>query len=375
MKIAINTKFLCDPNLEGFGRFIYETSKRMVESHPNDQFYFLFDRKYDSQFIFGDNVRPIVIPPQSRHPILWHLWYDVTSKRVIHKLNPDVYLSPDNLSSIGLRVPNVTVIHDIGFERYTHQLPRLVLRYLRYKSPKIAKSSTAIATVSEFSKREIAELYPHTKDKIHVIHNGFTPKFSTISEAHKIRVRQKHSQGLPYILYVGSIHPRKNIERLIQGYNSFRSSSHSPTKLILAGRWAWKTREIENALDQSPYKRDIIRTGYIEQNQLAELMAASVAFAYVSIYEGFGIPILEAMAAGVPVLTSNVSSMPEVAGNAALKVNPFSVEAIASGMIEITENIPLRQKLIKLGNEQYLKFDWTRSSEKLYDLLESVASQ
>ena len=222
MKIAINTRFLLDKNLEGFARFTYEISKRLVESHPEDQFFFLFDRKYDPKYIFGTNVKAIVIPPPARHPILWHIWYEYTSKRVLKRIKPDVYLSPDGLNSLGLKFPNITVIHDIGFEKLENQIPKRAERFWRKRTPKVIKSSTKIITVSEFSKSEIIDTYQTPEDKIEVVYNGFTSNFKPINEAEKNEIRKKFSEGEDYLLYVGSIHPRKDVQRLIEAFNLYK---------------------------------------------------------------------------------------------------------------------------------------------------------
>ncbi len=375
MKIAINTKFLADPNLEGFARFTYEIAKRLVEAHPEDQFYFLFDRKYDSSFIFGTNEKPLIVYPQARHPFLWYIWYEFSSRRVLEKIKPDVYLSPDGLTTLNLKIPNVTVIHDIGFVKLDQQIPYLAEKYWRWRTPKVIKSSTKIITVSEFSKNEILENYPEARDKVEVVYNGFTHNFKPIHHEEKQKIKDSFTEGEDYLLYVGSIHPRKNVDQLIKAFNIFKSKTESKVKLVLAGRWAWKSEGTKKLMSESPYREDIISTGYISEENLSELMSAARAFCYISLYEGFGIPVLEAMAAGVPVLTSNVSSMPEVAGDAALLANPLDSQDIAKKIQTIVENEVLRTELIEKGHRRLDHFNWDKSAEKLYQILAEILPQ
>lgn len=372
MKIAINTKFLADPNLEGFARFTYEIAKRLVETHPEDQFYFLFDRKYSSSFIFGTNEKPIIVHPQARHPILWYIWYEYSSRRVLNKIKPDVYLSPDGLNTLNLNLPNATVIHDIGFARMEHQIPFLAEKYWRWRTPQVIRSSSKIITVSEFSKKEIIENYPHAKGKVEVVYNGFTHNFKPISQEEKQIIKDEYSNGQDYLLYVGSIHPRKNVGNLVRAFEKYKANHSSSVKLVLAGRWAWKSEETKKLMENSPVKNDIISTGYISEEQLSRLMSAARGFCYISLYEGFGIPILEAMAAGTPVMTSNVSSMPEVAGDAALLVDPKNVDEIALKMEQLIQDDVLRSKLIEKGHKRLDHFNWDRSAEKVYQILTAL---
>jgi glycosyltransferase involved in cell wall biosynthesis len=370
MKIAINTRFLADRNLEGFARFIYEITRRMVDRHPEDQFYFLFDRKrYDKSHIFGTNVKPVVVPPQARHPYLWYIWYEWSSKRALQKIKPDVYLSPDGLNSTHLSFPSVTVIHDIGFEKLDDQLPATVEKYYRKMTPKIVAGSDKVVTVSEFSKKEICQTYSVDTATVEEVHNGFTSNFKPLSQNEKEEIRAEYSEGKPYFLFVGSIHPRKNIERLIGAFEMFKEHSGSPMKLFLAGRWAWKSEGIRKRYEQSPFKNDIVATGYISEKTLSKLMSGARAFCYLSLYEGFGIPILEAMAAGIPVLTSSISSMPEVAGEAALFADPMDEKEMSRQMEKLATNEILRHQLIDKGFQRINKFDWDRSADQLYHIL------
>ena len=171
MEIVINTRFLVKDKLEGIGRFTFETIKRICQNHPEHTFYLCFDRLYDKEFIFSDNVKPLIIPFQARHPLLWRYWFHTQIPRVLNKLQPDVFVSTDGFTPLETNTPIVNVIHDLNFEHNPHHLPKGVRNYYLKYFPKYARISTRIATVSEFSKQDIAKTYGISNDKIDVVYN------------------------------------------------------------------------------------------------------------------------------------------------------------------------------------------------------------
>jgi len=171
---------------------------------------------------------------------------------------------------------------------------------------------------------------------------------------------------------IKNIHPRKNIANLIKAFDLFKSKTDNNYHLAIIGRPAWKTEEYYKALDTSPYRNYIV-TKQLKREDLPEVIGSSDAMFYVSLFEGFGIPILEGFEAGIPVVTSNTSSMPEVANDAAILVNPKSIESIANAMKEISESKTLRQSLIKKGFERLKNFSWDKSAAKTYEIIKSVA--
>ena len=150
MKIAVNTRLLLKNKLEGIGWFTYESLKRIVLSHPEHDFYFIFDRKYDDEFVFAKNVTPIVVGPPARHPLLHFIWYEISIPRVLKRINPDVFISPDAFLSLSSKYPDLIVIHDLNFEHFPEYMPWLWRSYYRYFTPRYAKKAKRIATVSEF---------------------------------------------------------------------------------------------------------------------------------------------------------------------------------------------------------------------------------
>lgn len=372
MKIAINTRFLLKDKLEGMGGVTYEITKRLVNNHPEHEFLFLFDRPHAQEFIFADNVTPIKVFPPARHPFLFYLYYEWGIPPVIKKHRPDIFISMDNMTSIRAKCKKLLVMHDVAWQHYPEGINKLVLKYYQHFTPKFLNTSDRIISVSEYTKTDLIKQFSTAADKIDVVPNGCADNFKPTTAQEQATARQKYAEGQPYFLYVGSIHPRKNIARLIKAFDQFKTSTHSPIKLVLGGRMAWKTGEVGEALNSIQHQKDIIFLGYVSDEELPQLVGGAFAATYVSLFEGFGLPILEAMYADVPAITANVSSMPEVAGNAGLLADPSSVDSIAAQMQKIWSEDGLRAKLIDNGRLQRQQFSWDRSAELFWESIEKT---
>ena len=371
-KIAVNTRFLIKNKLEGIGLFTYESLKIIVASHPEIDFYFLFDRPYDVSFIFGENVKPVVLFPQARHPFLWYWWFEISVARWLNNNRPDLFLSTDAYACLHTEVPQVIVIHDLAHEHFTDHVYGLAMRYYKYFMPRFAQKAKYIATVSEFSKQDIIQRYHIRAEKIEVVYNGAKDVYHPVSDSIKLKVKNTHSAGKDYFVYVGSIHPRKNVKNLLLAFDQFKSETNSDLKLLIVGRKAWDFEDVDSAYAQMKFKDDVKFLGHLPPEELAEIVASAYAMVYVSLFEGFGIPIIEAMSCEVPVITSNTTSMPEAAGDAALLVDPTSIDATASTMKQITGDKNLRNDLIEKGKIQIKKFSWKLTAEKLWHLCEKA---
>jgi len=375
LKIAINTRLLIKNKLEGIGWVAFETLKRIAQQHPEHEFYFIFDRKYDESFIFAGNVHPVIAHPQARHPVLYYIWFEYSIPRILKKIKPDLFLSPDAYLSLSTKVKSLAVFHDLNFEHYPEDLPFLERLYYRHFFPKYARKADRIVTVSEFSKRDIINQYDIDGEKIDVVYNGANERFTPISVAEKERTRQKLTGAKPYFLFVGALHPRKNIGRLFQAFDIFKRNDTNDVKLLVVGNKKWWTKEIQDAYEQMEHNKDVIFGGRLPAEELHKCIASAMALTYVSYFEGFGIPIIEAFYCDVPVITSNVTSMPEVAGDAALLIDPFSVASIAEALQMMAGNESLRQELIEKGRKRRELFNWQRTADMLWKSIEKVITK
>lgn len=372
--IAVNTRMLLKNRLDGIGWIAYHTLKRLVREHPEINFIFLFDREYDKNFIFGPNVTPYVVWPPTRHPVLYYLWFQITIPRLLNKIKPDLFLSHDGLITLVARYKQLSVICDINFFHYPKDLPFAYRAFFNYFFPRYAAQATRILTLSDFCKNDIVNSYHANPDKIDVMCVGVENTFSPLTEEKQTAVRATHTQGKKYFIFVGSIHPRKNIVGLLKAFEQFKQKSQSDFKLVLAGSFFWGKKEINKTLEEMKFKNDVIFTGRTPDNTLRELLASAFCLTFVSYFEGFGIPLIEAMRCQIPIITSNVTSLPEVAGNAALYVDPFSVEDICRGMLTIYQDEVLRNTLVKNGIEQCKKFTWDASTQELWSSIKKTLS-
>lgn len=366
LRIVVNTRLLIRDRLEGIGWFSYETLRRITHAHPEVTFYFLFDREPDPSFLFEPNVKAIVTGPPARHPLLFVIWFEWSVWKVLRHLKPDLFLSPDGYLSLRSKTPSLTVMHDLNFEHFPNDLPLAARWHYRWFFPRYARKAQRIATVSEFSKSDISQLYHIDPEKIDVTFNGANESFVPLKPAEIQTVRDQFAGGQPYFLFVGSLHPRKNLARLFKAYDLYRSQTSQPAKLLVVGEKKWWTRPIRDAFNGMQCKDEVVFCGRLGADVLHKVTASALAIAYVSYFEGFGIPIVEAFRCGVPVITSNLSSMPEVAGNAALLVDPYDVTAIARAMDTISCDEQLRRHLVNLGNQRAELFTWDKAADRLW---------
>jgi glycosyltransferase involved in cell wall biosynthesis len=373
MRIAVNTRFLLKGKLEGIGWFTHQVLQRMVLSHPEHDFIFIFDRPFHPDFIFAKNVIPIVVGPPARHPFLWWIWFEISIPRILKKYKADVFLSTDGFASLQTKVPQCLVIHDLAFVHYPQYIPKLICKYLQIFTKKYVAKASAIVTVSQHTYNDVATTYNIPTSKLNIVYNGAHADYKPLSFAIKTEIKNKYTNGVDYFVYAGSLHPRKNIVNLLKAFAQFKKFTQSKMKLLLIGRLAWLTKEIELALEQHPYVSDIIRIPYLDASELSKVIGSAYAMVYVSRFEGFGIPILEAISCHVPVITSNITSMPEVGGDACLLVNPESATDIADAMKQIYNNENLKNKLIENCAAQAAKFNWNISAEKLFSILKVLA--
>mgnify|MGYP000035026011 FL=1 len=370
MKIAVNTRLLLPGKLEGIGWFTYETLKRITESHPEHEFLFLFDRQWSEEFIFSDNVTPVIVPLQARHPILYYIWFEWLIPPILRKNNVDLFLSPDGYLSLSTEKKQLAVIHDINFEYYPRHLPWFARKYYRFFFPKFSDKANRIATVSQFSKEDLIRHYEADPEKIDVVYNGVSDVYQPVSETVKQEARNKHTKGVPYFIFIGSIQPRKNLTQLFKAFDLFKKANNTDIKLLIVGEKRWWTKAIRTAYDEMQFQDDVVFSGRLEQNELSEALASALALVYVSFFEGFGIPIVEAMNCNVPVITSNVTSMPEVAGKAGVYVSPFDSASIQEGMEKVAFDPKLVSGLIEAGKEQREKFSWDKTAQALWNSIE-----
>lgn len=374
MRIAVNTRLLQKDRHGGIESFSYELLKRLTRNHPEHEFFFIFDRKFDPGFIFSDNITALVRGPRTVHPIMWYLWFEKRIPRLLKKINADIFFSPDGMMPLKTNIPCISVIHDINFCHRKHDLPRLKSLYYRKYFMQFARKAMRIVTVSEYSARDIAGTWNIDPRKIDVIYNGVSDKFRPSGTQNEIIINGRPVSG-PYFLFVGNLSPRKNISNLITAYDKYRHHYKGEAGLIIAGDRLFNNRQVRKKHAGSVYRDDILFAGPQDKETLVSLYSGALALVFIPWFEGFGLPLVEAMKCGTPVIASNTTSVPEVTGDAAILVNPADTENIAKEMAGIENDTELRDELIKKGINRAKEFEWDEAARLLWQSISRTTKQ
>lgn len=260
-------------------------------------------------------------------------------------------------------VPTILTIHDLIFRKIPEHHKFLNRWYLNLTMPLYAKRANHIIAVSKATRDDVMDTYGVSGDKITVIPEAAAPRFKPQAVEALEATRKRYQLPKRYLLYVGTVEPRKNLLRLLKVWERLYKAAEAPS-LVLVGKRGWLSDDFFNALDTSPARHGVIVTGYVRDEDLPALYAGATAFVFPSLYEGFGLPPLEAMACGTPVVCSNVSSLPEVVGDAALLCDPTDDGALAEALQRISRDTDLRQELRKRGLAQAAKFSWERAAQE-----------
>ena len=372
MKIAVNVQTLVDKQMEGLGWFTFESIKRITQQHLEHEFLFIFGKGIDKKFLFSDNITAINIGPPFFRPLVWYFKFEYLLPAILKKHKIDLFISTDGISSTRLKGKILNVIHDLNFEENPQWLPKSFANYYRKYFPLWAKKATRIATVSEYSKQDIHKKYNIDLNKIDVVYNGSNDLYQPISDKQKEETRTEYSRGQKYFLFVGSLHPRKNIEQLLLSFGKFKETDTQDIKLVIVGNKFYWNGPIKEAFDSLKSKTDVIFTGHLSTDKLRNIVASSIALVYVSLFEGFGIPLVEAMNAETAIISSTATCLPEIAGESALYVNPTSTKEISDAMHQLCNNSVLREELIEKGRKQRTLFSWQQTADKLWEAIEKT---
>jgi glycosyltransferase involved in cell wall biosynthesis len=299
------------------------------------------------------------------------LWTHLGLSWEMFRRPPDLLFVPSHVLPLVHPPVSVVTVHDLGYHYFpqAHTLSQNL--YLRWSTRHNARSARRVLADSEATRRDLVELYRVPEAKIDVVYPGRDESLAPVKDPLlRDTVQARYRCRTPYILYLGTLHPRKNLVRLVQAFARLRaraSETEYPLnrlQLVLAGQKGWLYHEIFAQVRELGLEDLVILTGYVADEDLPALLSGAEAFAFPSLYEGFGFPVLEAMACGVPVVCSSTSSLPEVAGDAALLVEPRQVEAIASALFRLLTEPDLRRELVQRGFAQTQRFSWRRCAQE-----------
>jgi glycosyltransferase involved in cell wall biosynthesis len=311
-------------------------------------------------------VAPVPTPHEIFRAAWEHTFVPLSARR--HGLN--VFHSPNYTLPFTLPCPSVVTVHDLAFMDRRFHKTRLRL-YLTLLTKLSLRRADHVIAVSEYTKRQVEAYFPFLKGRVSVVYSGLDPSFVGTPSTNGNGTSGGRSK--PYILFVGSIEPRKNLPRLIRAFERAMSDTDLPHELVLCGPLGWRYGAVEEAFRRSPLRERIRRTGYVPSADLPSLYAGADLLAYPSLDEGFGFPVLEAMASGTPVVTSDRSSLPEVAGGAAVTVSPSDEGAIADAISTVLTDRDLANNLAERGRVRASEFTWDRAASQTIDIYRRVA--
>jgi glycosyltransferase involved in cell wall biosynthesis len=311
-------------------------------------------------FPIAPHVEKVVIP-------LTRLWTHVRLAAELQRRPPDIFFTPAHVIPLKYDGRAAATIHDLGYHHFPEAHPKRQLAYLKWSTRHNGRRARRVFADSQATKDDLIRFDGLPPEKIEVVYPGVDPELARVEDGARLTaVQQKYHLTPPYLLYIGTIQPRKNLVRLIQAY----AQSHLPHPLVLAGKKGWLSRSILDEITN--YQLPITITGYVADEDKAAVISGATAVLYPSLYEGFGFPILEAQACGVPVLAANNSSCPEVTGEGGLLIDPMDVGAIAAGIQQLVEDEGLRQELVYRGYENVPKFTWTETAVQILNALERL---
>ncbi|SKA76588.1 Glycosyltransferase involved in cell wall bisynthesis [Caloramator quimbayensis] len=357
----------------GIGWYTYNIIKEVIKLDKDNEFI-----GYGFNFAGRNNILPNIkdlnieydickVIPYGLYSRLWD--YIPIKYNNFFRNKADIYhffnfIVPPNIGGIV-----IVTVYDVVYKRFPETMTKANFNRLEKNLQRSVDRADIIITISENSKKEIIEYLNVAEDKIRIIPIGIEiEKYrKKYSENEMIKVRKKYNIPNEYILYLGTLEPRKNIETIIDSYALYKKNGGN-LKLVIAGKKGWMYDSILNRVKQYSLGDEVIFTGYVDEDDKACIYKMSSLFLFPSFYEGFGIPVIEAMAAGTPVITSNTSSLPEAAGDAAIFVNPKDINAIADSMLKIANNDYYKKELIIKGLKQSEKFSWEKSAEKLINI-------
>lgn len=373
MRIAIDT--LSAKSLyHGMGIYIFNLLKHIMSIDNNNKFIIYKKPEVFSGLFLNDNDR-VQIRNINKNRLARISWEYAMLPKILKKEKIDVFWGPSNFLPITKTCKYVVTIHDLSSFTYAQAYPWLRRKYYQYNIKQAVKRADFIITDSEFSKQDIIKYFRVPQEKIRVIYCGIDAFFKKVTANDTLeKVKKKYQLPDEFILTLSVLEPKKNTERLLQAYSQLIQQKKNLPKLVIGGskKYGWKNEKIFLLVDALKLTNSIVFTDFIEYEDLVCIYSMAKLFILPSLYEGFGLPVVEAMACGTPVITSNTSSLPEVVGNAAVLVNPYNINDIANA-IDIVLNDENKQKeMIKKGYENVKRFKWEKSAKELIAVFEEI---
>lgn len=370
MKIAIEAQRIFRTNKHGMDFVALETIRELQKIDHSNEYYILVSPGEDHCLQATSNFHIIEVNYPS-----YPLWEQVGLPKTLKTIKPDLLHCTSNTAPLFCNIPLILTLHDIIFlEKRSHSNKSLYQNlgwyYRKLVVPRILSKCKKIVTVSEFEAQRIKEVLKLSDSQITAIHNGYSKHFKPIDEYKKIT--EKYIDKDNYLFFLGNTDPKKNTIRTLKAYSIYIEESKNPLPLLIADLKEDVINTIINEQHISNIKPYLYSPGYIQNIDLPAIYSGATAFIYTSLRESFGIPILEAMACGTPVITSNTSAIPEIAGHGAILIDPTNEQDIAKQILRIETEKEYCQQQIQYGLNRVKDFSWKQTAQKLLELYESI---
>ncbi|MDG1950208.1 MAG: glycosyltransferase family 1 protein [bacterium] len=377
MRILVDIRHLNTDNVAGVGRYTQNLLNALFELETKHEYVL-----YSS----GRTLSPFGERSARTHKHVAHI-HNRTPNKLLNlktlftKTNTfesvgcidHIFLPNLNIINLPEKIPVTLTIHDLSWVQYPQFFSRKMLLWHKFTKPEaLIKRATNIITPSQATATRIQASWKTPASKMTPIAHGIETTFTSkmLASDHGVRSRNKLPKN--FILFVGTQEPRKNLPALIDAIKRYREETRDDLHFVLAGNWGWKSHELRRQLWRQEYKTWIHHLGYVKQDELPALYRSAKATVFPSIYEGFGIPVLESMACGTPVITSHTSSLPEVGGNACIYVDPYNVQDMKDALKGLMQSKPLQQQLHQQGVKQAAQFSWEKAAQKTLKSIEQA---
>lgn len=376
MKIAIDALPVKSLH-HGMGTYIYNLLKNLAALNSGHEFII-----YKKPEVFTDlekNKNPQVqfrnIEKNRNQRVLWEY---TALPGLLKKEGADIFWGPSNFLPLKKVCKYVVTVHDLSSFTYAQTYPFLRRQYYQYIIKQAIKRADFIITDSEFSRQDIIVKFSVPEKTVKVVYCGIDDCFQPVGKSDKLtQIRNKYNLPDQFIFTLGVIEPKKNTDRLIQAYAGLIQKHRDLPRLVIGGskKYGWKNRKIYELMDRLKLKESVIFTGFVEHQDLPVMYSMAKLFILPSLFEGFGLPVIEAMACGTPVITSNTSSLPEISGDAAVLINPYDTAEIGQTIIKVISDGQLQTEMRAKGFENIQRFSWSVAAQQLLSVFEHVGTK
>jgi glycosyltransferase involved in cell wall biosynthesis len=370
MRIAFDGTTL-RPGRTGVGYYTEHLLEHLAGEAPDDELIVVSNRPVDTTRPLHPRVR--VVNSRWRAPRM--VWMQALAPRLLRELQPSVVHFTNGMMPFMSPAPTVVTIHDMSLTLYPRYHPPRRVLLNRPFVDLAARRADAIITVSQSAKRDIVRIYGLPSERVHVVHEAAAPSFRPVTDRAQLEeVRRKYRLADRYILYVGTIEPRKNLPKLLEGFAARHKSGDLPHQLVCAGPYGWLSRDIEEHIGKLQVADKIRFTGYVPFHDLPALYSLAEMFVFPSLYEGFGLPVIEAMASGAPVITGAVPALAEIGGGAVEHVARLDGESLGEAMVALARDRGRREHLARLGLARARAFSWARAARETLEVYRRAAN-